>query len=170
VVLQETALLEARTAIAEARGTDVRPGDPAWIRVGGAAPIEAAVTAVGDTLDPTTRTYLVRALVPNEDHRLKAGLFAEIEIRPRSKQDVLLVPRDALRSFDGEECVLAVRDGRAVPVRVEVGAVSEESAEVRGELVPGELVLVGEAVRGVEPGTRVRVEQASAEPRTGAAS
>lgn len=163
VVLQETALLEARTAIAETRGTDIRPGDRARIRVEGVAePIETTVATVGDTIDPTTRTYLVRALVPNADRRLKAGVFAEMEIFPRSREDVLLVRRDALRTLDGEERVLVVRDGRAVAVDVEVGVVTDEAMEIRGGLAPGERVIVGEAARMLAPGTKVRVERAAA--------
>jgi len=101
----------------------VRVGDPALIHVEGlAAPIQTEVQAVADAIDPASRTYTVRMRVANPDHALKAGVFARIEIVPQSKRDVLIVPRAAVRSEDGITRVFTVRDGRATPVPVTLGA------------------------------------------------
>jgi multidrug efflux pump subunit AcrA (membrane-fusion protein) len=59
--------------------------------------------------------------VANEDHALKAGVFALIEILPQSKRDVLTIPRSAIRSEDGRSRVFIVRDGVATPVGVTLG-------------------------------------------------
>ncbi len=158
VVLQETAELEARATIPESQLAVVRLGDPVLLHVEGLPlPIQTEVSAVSDTIDPATRTYRVKMRVPNPDYVLKAGVFARVEILPQAKRDVILLPREAIRSNDGRTTVLTVRDGRAVAVPVLLGLVSQENAEVlRGLRVDGE-VIVGEAAHDLASGMPVRV-------------
>jgi RND family efflux transporter MFP subunit len=157
VVLQESVTLEARAAIPESQLFLVRPGDRARIRVEGLAePIETEVSAVGESVDPATRTYSVRMRVPNANGRLKAGVFASVDIAPRALRDVVLVPRDAIRSEDGASRVLTVQDGVVVAVPVTVGAISEREVELLAGPSPGTAVVVGGAATPLAPGMRVR--------------
>jgi RND family efflux transporter MFP subunit len=158
IVLQETAELEARAAISEVHFTAIGKGDVAFLYIEGLpTPIVTEVSSVSDTVDPSTRTFLVAMRVPNPEHRLKAGIFARVEIVPRAKSEVLLVPRDAVRREDGRTTVLAVRDGRAVAVPVSLGDVSEETVEVVHGLRVDDEIVVGEGARKLGPGMRVRV-------------
>jgi membrane fusion protein (multidrug efflux system) len=158
LVLQESGELEAKATIPESKLALVRVGDPALIHVEGLpAPIQTEISAVGDAIDPATRTYSVRMRVPNPDRTLKAGLFAEIEILPQSRRDALLVPRSALRSEEGSARVFTVRDGVAAAVPVTLGAVAEGEAEILGGLRVDTPVIIGKAVEKVTPGTKVRV-------------
>lgn len=158
VVMQETALLEARAAIPESQMASVHTGDTAMIHIEGIAePIVAEVGAVSDTIDEATRTYLVKIPVGNADHRLKAGVFAHVEIMPAGRRDVLLVPRDAIRTEEAQSRVLVVRDGRVEAAPVEVGLVSESAAEVLAGVGEGDEVVTGDAARTIAPGLRVRI-------------
>lgn len=94
--------------------------------------------------------------VPNADHALKAGIFALIEIIPQSKRDVLVIPRAAVRSEDGNSRVFIVRDGVATPVPVTLGVVTEEQVEVLGGLRVDAPVIVDGAAGQLAPGMRVR--------------
>jgi membrane fusion protein (multidrug efflux system) len=165
IVLQETAELEAHAAIPESQLALVRVGDRASLRLEGVPePIDTTVSAVNDTIDPATRTYLVKMRVPNADRQLKAGVFVHVEILPQIKTGALLVPPGAVRTEDGRTRVLAVRDGRAVPVPLEVGLVSEDAAEVLEGLSEGDEVVIGEAARTIAPGMRVRSVPADGGP------
>ncbi len=164
VVLQETEELEAHAAIPESQLAAVRVGDPARIRVEGIPEsIETSVSAVSDTIDPSTRTYLVKMRVPNPDFRLKAGVFAHVEIFPRAKTDALLVPRESIRTEEGRAKVMVVRDSRAVAAPVEIGIAAEDRAEVLRGIEPGEEVIVGEAAHTIAPGMPVKVVRRAAE-------
>ncbi len=156
LVLQETSELEAQATIPEVHFAAIAEGDAALLEVEGLAqPIATEVSSVSDAIDPATRTYLVRMRVPNEDHALKAGTFARVEILPRAKSDVVLVPREAVRREDGRTQVLVVRDGLAVAQPVQLGIVSEDAVEVlRGVRVDDEIV-VGDSARTIAPGMRV---------------
>jgi membrane fusion protein (multidrug efflux system) len=158
VVLQETTELEAEATIPEVHFAAIREGDAALLHIEGLpTPIGTSVSTVSDAVDPATRTFLVKMRVPNEEHRLKAGIFARVEILPRAKSDVLLVPREAVRTENGHPQVLAVRDGRAVAVPVRLGVVAEDAVEVIHGLRVDERIIVGEAARTLGPGMRVRV-------------
>lgn len=157
VVLQESGQLEARAAIPESQLLRIRVGDAARIRVEGlSAPLESTVSAVGDAIDPTTRTYSVRVRVPNPGHALKAGLFAQVELFPQARAEALLVPREAVRSEQGRTRIFTIRDGVATPLPVTVGAFSERDAELLEGAEADTLVIVGEAAERVAPGMRVR--------------
>jgi RND family efflux transporter MFP subunit len=157
VVLHETAQLEARVAIPEAHQASVHAGDPALLHVEGLAqPIATEVASVADAIDPATRTFLVTMRVPNLDHRLKAGVFARVEILPVAKGEALVVPREAVRREEGRTFVFVVREERAVATPVELGALSDEAVEVVHGLRVDDEVVVGDAARDLAPGTRVR--------------
>lgn len=161
VVLQESHELEGRATIPETHAASVQVGDRAVVTVEGhPAPIETEISAVGDAVDPATRTYEVKMRVPNADHRLKAGVFAEVVIHLRPRTDVLLVPREAIRTEEGRTRVLALRDGVAVALPVEIGAVTTERVEVLAGIDVGERVIVGDEAQTVAPGMSVRERSA----------
>ena len=129
VILQETGVLEAVATIAE---TSLRR-DPA----GGCRACSSSMGSPcrsrprwrpsAESVDLASRTFNVRMRVPDTKYNLKAGLFARVEILPRAKSEVLIAPRSALRSQDGQVHVLSIRDGRAVMSPIEVGLISEDS-------------------------------------------
>ncbi len=168
LVIQETAELEARAAIPESQLALVQVGDPLTVSVEGVPqPIATTVSAVSDTIDPATRTYLVKAIVPNANHTLKAGVFAVLELHPRAKSEVLLVAREAVRTEDARTRVMVIRDDRSVAVPVRIGLVNEHDAEVVDGIAEGDLVLVGASARTIAPGMRVHVTDAAApEPKS----
>jgi RND family efflux transporter MFP subunit len=164
IVLQETHELEGRATIPEAHLSAVHVGDRALVSVEGHPDeIETEISSVGDAVDPATRTYEVKMRVPNPEHRLKAGVFAQVVIQPKPRSGVLLVPREAIRTEEGRTRVLAVRDGHAVAVPVDVGVVSPDSVEVLAGVEAGERVIVGEEAQTIAPGMAVREREVHAD-------
>ncbi|HEU4427121.1 MAG TPA: efflux RND transporter periplasmic adaptor subunit [Myxococcota bacterium] len=160
LVLQETSVLEARAAIPEGQLLLVHRGDPARIRIEGLATvIDGEVSAVSESIDPATRTYGVRIRVPNPEGALKAGVFAQVDIRPRSLGDVVLVPRDAIDSEGGASRLLVVRDGVVTSERVKLGVVSERDAQLLAGPPVGAVIVVGASAGDVAPGMRVRARK-----------
>jgi membrane fusion protein (multidrug efflux system) len=158
VVLHETANLEAHAAIPESQMPLVTLDDRAVIRIEGIPdPITSRVAAVSDTIDPLTRTYLVKIPIANPDHRIKAGVFAHVELHPAGRPEVVLAPREAIRVEDGRPRLLVVRDGEAMLLPIEVGAASDLEAEVLQGANEGEAAIVGDAARTIAPGMRVRL-------------
>jgi RND family efflux transporter MFP subunit len=165
IVFQETAELEGHAAIPESQLSLVRVGDRALVHVEGLPePVETRISAVSDSIDPATRTYLVKMQIPNREHRLKAGVFAHVEILPEPKSDALIAPRVSIRNEDGRPHLLVVREGVVIAVPVELGVTSEEVVEIVGGAQAGDEVVVGDAARTIAPGMRVSVANTTRKP------
>jgi membrane fusion protein (multidrug efflux system) len=101
----------------------------------------AEVFFVAPTVENETRRALVKAWVPNPDHLLRPGLFADVRAAIGSKQEALIVPESAVVLDEKGAFVWRVDgESRAWRQAVELGL------RRKGEV---------EVVQGVEPGMRV---------------
>lgn len=65
----------------------------------------AKVTAIFPYADPTTRTGLVEAIVPNPDLKFLPGQSVTVKIVKQRFDDVLTVPNSAIAQFNGQPAV-----------------------------------------------------------------
>ena len=124
----------------------VRPGHRALIRVDAYAdePFSGTVRRLAPTVDPSSRSGEVEITLANPDYRLKPGMFAKVTLLLAERENVVLVPRDALRPDGAETTVFVVRDGTAHRQPVSTGLMNDTLAEIREGLVEGdEVVLSG---------------------------
>lgn len=93
-----------------------------------------------------TRAFPVRVLVKNRVQRksvvFKAGMLARVTLQVGKTRKALLVPKDALRLGGPQPVVVVVREGKAQMLPVELGVSQDDLIEVRGELKPGQQVVV----------------------------
>jgi multidrug efflux pump subunit AcrA (membrane-fusion protein) len=107
------------------------------------------IARVNPTVDRTSRTFQVEVLVPNKQHRLRAGSFARATVFTREEADVTTVPEESLVHFAGVTKVFVVRSGVAHDVPVETGERlkvaggkrEQRWVEVAGDLRPGDTVV-----------------------------
>ncbi|MGE0384080.1 MAG: efflux RND transporter periplasmic adaptor subunit [Gammaproteobacteria bacterium] len=113
-------------------------------------------------LDAQSRTLPVKATIPNADGRLKPGMFANLELVFRARDDALVIPEAAL-SYRGDNASVVVVNGqsRAEMRAVTVGLRTGGMAEVTDGLKPGERVVV-EGLQKIGPGSRINVSPDSA--------
>jgi RND family efflux transporter MFP subunit len=81
VIIEETDPLDLRIQIPSSEMTNVKAGD--MVRAHFPAidqTIEARLTRVVAALDPRTRTCSAIAEIPNKDHALRSGLYAEVTL------------------------------------------------------------------------------------------
>ena len=79
------------------------------------------VTRVVQALNRQTRTMTVEVDLPNQDHLLKGGMFARVELVVGKHEHAVQIPADALTRLDELQYVYVVKDGKALQVPVEVG-------------------------------------------------
>lgn len=143
----------------------VKSGDQARVTIDalGGQTLSGVVEQILPEADPASRTVPVKIRLPNPELRIRPGFFARAVLVSGSDAS-LLVPRDAVVTQGGRSHVVAVREGAAVIVPVELGPTSGDRISVRGELNEGESVVI----RGNEslmPGTPLQV-LSSAAPAT----
>jgi membrane fusion protein (multidrug efflux system) len=107
-----------------------------------AAPIHGVIDYVDPAVDRDTRTILVRGRVDNPDGRLVPGLFLNVRLALDRREDVVLVPEEAVVGQLAGEFVFRIRNGAAERVKVEVGIRSDGKAEIRGGLAIGDEIVV----------------------------
>lgn len=96
---------------------------------------------VGQTIDPDTRTVLVRTELDNPDGRLKPAMLASMLIESAPK-DRLVVPASAVvRENDEDHVFVALGEGRFRLVKVQLGPEQEGRRVVQSGLKGGESIV-----------------------------
>lgn len=108
----------------------------------GAKEFDAKVVNVSPNIDPRTNTYMIRLSLDNEDMRLRGGMLARVRVITDRKEDVYMIPIDAIMQEAGDSIIYVVEQGRAKRKSIEVGIFDEELVEVKGDLSQGDLVVV----------------------------
>ncbi len=148
--LVSTEQSEVHARVPDTVSQTLQAGDTVTVS-GSAVPVLAVVP----TLDPTTRTSLVRIQAPP---RTVVGEAVDVTVPVEWTNRGVKVPRDALIADPEQARLVRVVDGKAdvVPVRVLVSTQTEALVEADG-LVEGDVVVVRGNER-VRPGQAVRVE------------
>ncbi len=99
------------------------------------------VDFVGPTMDERTRTVKARIAVKNGEGKLRAGMFAAVDLYLPGEEEALTVPREAVLSDEGRAFVFVHHHGDFFIRRpVEPGRASVDWVEVRKGLGGGETV------------------------------
>jgi cobalt-zinc-cadmium efflux system membrane fusion protein len=116
----------------------------------------ATVAAIGDIVDPITRTIKVRAWVNNPDHKLKPEMFVRLHLRVGESTPLLTIPREALLEIEEKQYVYVVEGANQYVKReVKVSTITGDHVQVLEGLTPGERIVIkgvvliqGQEVRG----------------------
>jgi RND family efflux transporter MFP subunit len=100
------------------------------------------VTRFTLALDPSTRTMLVEIDLPNHDHVLQPGTFAEVTLQLRQKPNSLVIPPGAIVATGGAKSVFVAEQGRARQVPIKTGITDGRWVEVTEGLEGTEDVVV----------------------------
>ncbi|MEQ1793927.1 MAG: efflux RND transporter periplasmic adaptor subunit [Nitrospira sp.] len=107
----------------------------------------ATVAAIGDVVDPATRTIKVRAWVNNDPHKLKPEMFARLNLDVGDATQFIAVPREAVLEADGKQFVYVVEEpNRYVKREVKVSNLSTDQVRVLEGLSRGQRIVIKGAV------------------------
>jgi RND family efflux transporter MFP subunit len=153
VEVAESDLLRLRMPVPES--------DVPYIQVGG--DVQVKVSATGRTfagkivrfsraLDANTRTMLSEVDVPNHDLSLNPGMYAETTIQLQRKNDVLILPAQAVVQNGDQSFVLVVDATNHVEKRtVSLGIQTSNRVEITSGLQTGDNVIAA-GQSGYQPG------------------
>ncbi|HPO03374.1 MAG TPA: efflux RND transporter periplasmic adaptor subunit [Treponemataceae bacterium] len=116
----------------------------------------ARVARVSPVVDSVSRTVEAVLVFDAKDERLKPGMFAAISLVTEKRSGVCVVPRSALRIYNGETVVYTVdADSKARRVRVSTGLMNDKDAEIVSGLSFGDAVIYSGSVSEGTPIRRV---------------
>lgn len=104
--------------------------------------VNGFVERISPVIDAATGTFKVTLRVPNDAHRLKAGMFAHVSLNYDTHQLATLMPRKAMLSLDDSISVFVVRDGLAHKQHIRVGYQEGDYVEVLSGLTGKEYVVI----------------------------
>ena len=91
---------------------------------------DGTVYAIDPRLDVAGRSLVVRAMVPNNEQRLRPGLFARITVLLQLKEDALSVPEQAIVPQGDSQFVFKIVDGKVQLTKVVTGTRREGRVEI----------------------------------------
>lgn len=122
---------------------------------------------IDNQIDPTTGTLKLRAVFANADSKLFPSQFVNARLLVQQKQNVTLLPNNAIQRNSQGTYVWMVNEDHTVNVRpVTVGTTEGDQSEITAGIAPGdEVVTVG--VDRLEEGQKVSAEIAGEAPGAG---
>jgi cobalt-zinc-cadmium efflux system membrane fusion protein len=117
----------------------VKVGDTVVIDIGDGGPsIEVKLSYISPVGNADTQSALARATVPNDQARLKPGLFVTARLILSAKQAPVVVRNSAIQTIDNRNVVF-VRNGSKFEARdVELGSRDAEQVEILFGVADGE--------------------------------
>jgi membrane fusion protein (multidrug efflux system) len=111
---------------------------------------------VAPFVEAATRTALVKAKIPNPKLELRPGMFANLELTVKLKDQAIVIPESAVLASGDRTIVFVVGADDVAQIQpVNLGARLAGLVEVTGGLHGGERV-VSEGLQKVRPGGRVK--------------
>ncbi|MFW8589366.1 efflux RND transporter periplasmic adaptor subunit [Glaciecola sp. 2405UD65-10] len=92
--------------------------------------VKAFVERISPVINPETGTFKVTLRVPNDEAKLKAGMFTQVSLNYDTRENATLLPRKAMLALDNTLSVFVVNDGVAKKVGIKIGYQEDGLVEV----------------------------------------
>ncbi len=115
---------------------------------------EGEVDFVSFKANPASKTFKVRLVVDNQDHRIRPGMIARVAFLRKLIPDSITAPLHALLDKGGERILFVEKDGVAHARTVSIGVIGMENVQITKGLTAGDnLIVTGQ--HDVEEGMKV---------------
>lgn len=117
---------------------------------------KAKIAAIGATVDSATRSIAVRAVLENDQLRLRPGMFASIAVETGTPQQAVTLPQTAIAYSSYGDTVYVLKHGKdanghdtllASQVFVTLGATRGDQVQVLAGVQPGDEVVTAGQVK-----------------------
>lgn len=106
-------------------------------------PFIGKVLSISPSADPMTKAFPIRIELENKNFLIKSGMIAEVMLDTKSKDNVLLIPKEAILDREAKKVVFVVQDGKkAIETTITVGLSDNTNVEVVTGLTSGKNVVV----------------------------
>ncbi|MCB1812338.1 MAG: efflux RND transporter periplasmic adaptor subunit [Candidatus Competibacteraceae bacterium] len=119
---------------------------------------EGRIAHIDTRVAPSSRAFQVRAIVPNDDLALPAGMFMHVEV-VLGERIAVLIPEEAVLAENDKVYVFALVDGKAQRREIQIGLRDANQVEVLQGLHSGELV-VRQGLQRLRNGSVVQIVNA----------
>ncbi|MGM0499626.1 MAG: efflux RND transporter periplasmic adaptor subunit [Bacillota bacterium] len=120
--------------------------------------IEGIVSNISPAADSSSRTFLVKIKIANENQKLRAGMFADVRITKGKSGSAVVVPIESIVNLNSDNPhVFVIENGKAVRKNIEIGISTDSRVEIlKGLNKDEEVVIRGQS--NLEAGQTVEVK------------
>ncbi len=143
VNLVDIDLLKVDFRVGEVYLPDVTSGQDIAVQVD-AFPQQAfagSVYAIEPQVDVNGRAVVIRARLPNDENKLRPGLFCRVSLIIDRNANAVLVPESAIVPLGDQHFVYRVVDGHAALTEVQIGKRKDTRVEIRHGLSADDVVV-----------------------------
>jgi len=115
------------------------------------------VSRLANAIDNSTKTMKVQLDIPNKNGKIKAGMYANVEIQLQSTGDKISLPNEALIAVKSEFFVLQVKEGIVNRILIKKGLSSSRFFEVLSNEINENSKVIVEGKAMVKVGMKVKV-------------
>lgn len=99
------------------------------------------VLRISPVVNPETGTFKVTVTVKDESRQLKPGMFGRVRIVYDTRQNTVMVPKNAVTNEDGSSSVFVINNRQAFRKTVNTGYTNGDNVEVLSGLSPADTVV-----------------------------
>ena len=155
--LRQVDNLKLEFSVPEKYAKEIRKGAKVSFKVdNGSQTHEAVVSATENSVEQTTRTLRVRALVKNNHPELVPGVFAKVNLQLGKNDDALLVPTQSVIPNARNKQVILLRKDSAVFTVVETGVRDSVFVQITSGLKSGDTVITS-GLMVIRPNAKVKL-------------
>lgn len=142
----------------------IKPGMKATVKPS-AMPNEtftATVSRIAPLIDETSRQGRIELKLPNTSHRLKPGMFVQVEIVYEAHENIIIAPLNAVSRRNNQEGFFIAdrKEEKAKFMPIVFGFSSANEIEIISPLIEGEVVTLGQHL--LEDGMKIIISNESA--------
>lgn len=135
--------LEAVVHLPEQQLAQARVGQTALLQFAGMTPVSAELVRISPVVDAGSGTVRAVLKVANEQHQLKPGMFAQVQLQFDVKADALLLPKRALMNTDNSQTVFVIdSENKVSRKQVHLGYQADNTVEILSGLALGDQVVI----------------------------
>lgn len=158
-IIQQVNPLKLDFPVPEQYKSVIRQGDDVYFTVTGNADTMAGkITAIEPGADATTRTIMMRALVPNQERKLIPGAFANVYVTLSRNNTAITIPSQSIIPTTRDKKVAVLRNGKVALTTVTTGIRRVADVEILQGLQNGDTVLTT-GIMQVKPDMEVKISK-----------
>lgn len=120
--------------------------------------VEGTITRIAPVADTPSHTFAAEVSIPNGDN-MRAGIFATVMLEASAKENVMVVPLQAIVMRDDQKTVFVPdKDGFVKRKVIDVGYMDDKIAEVKAGLEENELIVV-EGHNKLREGSQIKMDK-----------
>ncbi len=159
--LDDLSVIKLDFTVPEIALAPLRPGLPVNARSVAfpEAVFDGEISSIDTRIDPVTRSVRVRALLANDDAKLKPGMFLTVQVLRRGVNS-LIIPEQALVPIQDRQYVFVIDGATAHQREIQTGRRRPGQVEVIEGLAAGEIVVI-EGNQNLREGSTVEIVERS---------